>query len=73
MKGHNRWLDWKLKHGLASRGRVGGWMHPKGVFSGLLYKFYFEKRDTGPKPDDQAVYTQEVGGTLGAVGKTNGE
>ncbi len=69
----SKWLDWKIRNGLASRGRVGGWMHPKGVISGLLYKYHFKKFDTGPRSDDQAVYTQPVGGTLGAAGKINGE
>lgn len=68
---HNRWLAWKLKHGLATRGRVGGVMHPKGIFAGLLYKFYFRKRDT--QLEGSQTFEQSVGGSVGPTGATNGE
>lgn len=68
---HNRWLAWKMKHGLAARGRVGGPMHPKGLLAGLLYKFYYRKFDTQPK--GPRVFKQSVGGSVGPVGKCNGE
>ncbi len=67
---HNRWLAWKMKHGLAARGRVGGAMHPKGLLAGLLYKVYFKKFNV--EPDGPRVFKQNVGGTLGASGKVNG-
>lgn len=66
---HNRWLAWKLKHGLATRGRVGGALHPKGLFAGLLYKFYFKKLDTSPA--GPRVFEQSVGGVLGSAGTVN--
>ena len=68
---HNRWLDWKIRHGLASRGRVGGKLHPKGLLAGLLYKYHYSKSEValvGPQK-----FQQSVGGTLGASGKVNGE
>ena len=68
---HNRWLAFKLKHGLATRGRVGGRMHPKTIIGGLLYKFYYRKFDTSP--EGPQVFEQSVGGSVGPVGKTNGE
>lgn len=70
---HNRWLDWKIRHGLATRGRTGGKMNPKGLLGGIVYKLFFKRYDTGPKTDERAVFTQHVGGTLGARGETNGE
>jgi hypothetical protein len=63
---HNRWLAWKLKHGLASRGRVGGALHPKGLLAGLLYKYHFKKYDRASK--EPRVFQQSVGGTLGPSG-----
>ena len=70
---NDRWLAWKLKHGLATRGRAGSdRFHPKGLVSALLYKFYYKKRDPGLKVGPQ-VFTQDVGGQIGPVGKTNGE
>ena len=68
---HDRWLHWKIQHGLATRGRVGGRMHPKTIIGGLLYKFYYRKFDT-PSEGPQ-VFEQSVGGSVGPVGKTNGE
>ena len=61
---HNRWLDWKIRHGLASRGRVGGKLNPKGILGGLLYKYYFSKHPEKPG----TVFKQSVGGSLGASG-----
>ena len=70
---HNKWLAWKLKHGLATRGHAGSdQFHPKGLFAGLLYKLYFRKRDPSANGGPQ-TFTQNVGGVLGPVGKTNGE
>ena len=68
---HNRWLAFKLKHGLATRGRVGGRMHPKTIIGGLLYKFYYRKFDTSPTGPQ--VFEQSVGGEVGVAGKMNGE
>lgn len=68
--GQNKWLHWKLEHGLATRGHVGGRMHPKGLVAGVLYKLFFKKCDCefegGPKKFDQTV-----GGTFGAAGNMN--
>lgn len=69
---HNAWLDWKIRHGLAARGRTGGKLHPKGLLGGILYKYFFKKYDTGLE-HGAMLTTQEVGGTVGAVGETNGE
>lgn len=68
---HNRWLKWKMKHGLATRGRVGGKMHPRTVIGGLLYKFYYRKFDN--QPEGPQTFEQSVGGSVGSVGKCNGE
>ena len=68
---HNHWLAWKMKHGLATRGRVGGVMHPRGLLGGLLYKFYYHKFDT--QPEGPQVFKQSVGGEVGAAGKCNGD
>ena len=68
---HNRWLHWKIQHGLATRGRVGGLLHPKGLLAGLLYKVYFKKRN--PQLKGPQTFTQNVGGSVGAAGKCNGE
>ena len=75
MGNHNHWLDWKIRHGLAARGRTGGPLHPKGFIAGLLYKAYYSKFDVQPVDTQPGprVFKQDVGGTLGAVGKTNGE
>ena len=79
---HNRWLDWKIRKGLAARGRVGGKLHPKGLLAGLLYKYYYRKRfqadcesaqRAGQVIADRRTFQQSVGGTLGASGKVNGE
>lgn len=72
MSNHNRYLDWKIRKGLATRGHVGGRMHPKGLVAGVLYKLFFKKHDCelvgGPK-----VFDQTVGGTLGSRGNMNGD
>lgn len=68
---HNRWLAWKIKHGLATRGHVGGKMHPRGLFAGLLYRFYYRKHDTAP--EGPQVFKQSVGGKVGSAGTMNGE
>ena len=74
MGGHNRWLDWKLKHGLAKRGRaVGGVMSPRGLVAGLLYRLYFRKRDVIVEIPKNTLFTQDVGGELGMTGSTNGD
>ena len=65
---HNRYLAWKMKHGLATRGRAGGKMHPKTIIGGLLYRFYYRKFDTSPR-----LFKQAVGGSVGPTGKMNGE
>ncbi len=67
-KEHNRWLHWKIKHGLATRGRVGtSPMHPKGIISGLLYKFHYRARDPNRDAGPQ-VFKQPVGGSVGSAG-----
>jgi len=69
---HNYWLDWKIRKGLATRGRVGaGPFNPKGLLSGFLYKIYYKKRDPGLT--DLQIFKQSAGGTVGVIGKTNGE
>ena len=70
-KKHDRWLDWKIRHGLAKRGRCGGRMNPKGIVAGLLYKFKYSKLDVEPEPPSGAVFHQAVGGVVGASGETN--
>lgn len=71
--GHNRWLDWKIRHGLATRGHTGGRMHPKGLVAGVIYKLIFKRFDkTGAEQSKGGqIFKQSVGGTLGASGKTN--
>jgi len=66
MRNHNRWLDWKLQHGLAIRGRSDTPLCPKGVIAGLLYRFRFHKFDK--KSAKPQVFKQSVGGILGASG-----
>lgn len=78
---HNYWLDWKLRHGLAIRGRGQIPFCPKGLVAQFLYRVHFKKVDV--QPDDQSealeqppgkrVFKQAVGGALGAAGKCNGE
>lgn len=65
-KQHNRWLAWKMKHGLATRGRVGGKMHPRGLLAGLLYKFRYRVLDISPTGPRQ--FKQDVGGSVGPSG-----
>ncbi len=69
---HNRWLHWKIEHGLATRGRTGdGPMYPKGLLGGLLYKFYYKKLDIRPAGPRQ--FEQDAGGSVGPSGTCNGE
>ncbi len=68
---HNRWLKWKLDHGLATRGRVGGKIHPRTILGGLLYRFYYRKFDV-EQPKGPQVFKQDVGGEVGSKGKMNG-
>lgn len=65
---HNRWLAWKMKRGLASRGRAGP-LSPRGFLARILYRVHFHKCE----PRAPRVFKQTVGGTLGPVGKCNGE
>jgi len=63
---HSYWLNWKINHGLVTRGRAIVPMVPKGILAKLLYKYYFHKFDvapTGPR-----VFKQSVGGQLGPSG-----
>jgi hypothetical protein len=65
---HNRWLDWKIKHGLAIRGRSKDVpMEPKGMLARFLYKRHFKKQDV--KSTKPRVFNQSVGGTLGPSGE----
>lgn len=74
MAHHNRWLNWKMKQGLAARGRTGGPLNPKGLIAGLLYKVYFKKKEVATEPTGKGrVFKQSVGGSLGASGSVNGE
>lgn len=68
-KQHDPYLAWKIKHGLARRGQTGGRMHPKGLLSGILYKYFYSKHDKSEDPPPGATFDQKVGGTLGPVGK----
>lgn len=73
MSTNNKWLAWKLKRGLAYRGRPAP-MQPKGALAHILYWFYYRHSDvTGPVTTDAITFTEQVGGTLGPSGKTNGD
>lgn len=68
---HDRWLDWKLKHGLAVRGKTGGPLQPSGLLAGLLYKFYYSKTKAGKAAKLDAapkVFKQKVHGKVGPSG-----
>ena len=67
---HNRWLNWKLNHGLAPRGRSGQ-LKPVGAMAKLLFRMHFKKFNV--EPQGPRLFTQDVGGTLGATGKIDGE
>lgn len=70
---NNAWLNWKLNHGLAARGRPGP-LHPRGFLGHLLYHCYFRFVEPKEFPTTDSVqFKQQVGGSLGPVGKTNGE
>ena len=74
---HNRWLQWKLNHGLAVKGRAAGVpLKPTGLFSRVVGKVLFIKAVPGipdsPEPGSR-VFKQTVGGGLGLAGKCNGE
>ena len=72
---HNRWLNWKLNHGLAYRGRPAP-LRPKGALAFIMYHLYFRFKEDFREETTNAValtYHQDVGGTLGPSGKTNGE
>jgi len=71
MEQHNKWLAWKMKHGLATRGRVGGKLRPKSLLSGIRYKL-FHRKDEVPLEGPQ-LFKQDAGGTLGPAGNTNGK
>jgi hypothetical protein len=65
---HNRWLNWKIEHGLAVRGRGRDVpMEPKGILAKFLYKRHFNKQD--PACSKPRVFNQSVGGTLGPSGE----
>jgi hypothetical protein len=73
MSEHNKWLAWKLKKGLAYRGRPAP-MQPKGFLAKVLHFFYYRFKDVkGPMETNAVTFTEQVGGTLGPSGKTNGE
>lgn len=63
---HNRWLDWKIRHGLVIRGRSNALMEPKGVIAKFLYRHHFKKLDVAPSGG--RVFKQSVGGSLGPSG-----
>ena len=67
---HNYWLAWKLKRGLASRGRSGR-LAPKGIVARALYRVYCKKFDVVPR--GPRTFKQNVGGTLGPAGELNGD
>ena len=72
MSEHNAWLAWKMKRGLAARGRPGPF-HPTGVLATILYHVYFKHHEPVREETGAIIFTQDVGGTLGPSGKTNGE
>ena len=69
---HNYWLAWKLKHGLAAKGRPAPY-RPVGIIAKFLYYVYFEARQPKRVETGATIFTQHVGGTLGPSGQTNGE
>ncbi len=74
---HNYWLDWKIKRGLAPRGRVGSKLSPKGRLAKVLYRVYFHKTEstveTSVLPEGGTLFKQSVGGVVGSTGTLNGE
>lgn len=62
---HDKWLDWKIRNGLANRGPTGrGTWAPKSFFGGLLYKVWFKRYDkTSPLPPKD-TFTQDVRGCV---------
>ena len=62
------WLDWKLKHGLATRGRPAP-MQPQGLIARTLYKVYYHKHDVKPEPKGGRVFKVNVGGNVNPSGK----
>jgi len=76
---HNRWLAWKIKQGLAPRGRADGKLNPKGRLAKFLYRVYFHKTEStvevevGETPEGGRLFKQSVGGSLGPTGTLNGE
>lgn len=74
------WLKWKIDHGLTYRGRMVEKLTPKGAIAKVLHFLYYArnhdklvklaKTQTQNTP---RVYHQNVGGSIGMKGKTNGE
>ena len=69
MKKHDRWLAWKIKVGLANRGRPGP-MHPKGLIAKFLYWAYFRFHEPKAVENDGIPknFKQSAGSSLGASG-----
>ena len=73
MNRDNKWLAWKIKHGLAPRGRPGP-LKPTGIIAKVLYNAYFRFHEvTEPEESGAIKFTQQVGGTLGPSGRINGD
>lgn len=69
---HSRWLDWKMKHGLACRGRPAP-MNPQGTLAKLLYRLHYHKHDIEATPEGgpPQTFKQSVGGSIGPSGRVN--
>jgi len=72
---HNRWLSWKVRHGLAHRGRASaGSLKPKGVIAKVLYVLYFRWQAIPTpytmKEGGGKLFHQNVGGSVGSTGET---
>ena len=67
---HDRWLNWKIEHGLAIRGRGSDIpLAPKGIAANLVHKMFFKKQQQQDvTPVGGRVFKQPVGGTLGPSG-----
>ena len=71
----NHWLNWKLKHGLAARGRPAP-LRPTSVIGHIFFFCYFRFKEVPAPVETHATrltFKQRVGGSLGPVGKMNGE
>ncbi len=76
---HNKWLQWKLNHGLAVKGRAAGVpLRPNTKFAQLLGKFFIKgepaiESSNGSETPGRRVFQQKVGGLVGPTGLCNGE